>query len=77
MCRTWFNSQGEREMYMDCAAVNITGGGSGLSGVAAYPDIFEANIGNGCETEPGDLAFPNPGPNVEGSGGVPPKGNCG
>ncbi|PWW79735.1 Lytic polysaccharide monooxygenase [Tuber magnatum] len=72
---TWFNNQGNREMYMNCAAVTITGGGSGLS---AYPDMFTANIGNGCATvESTDLAFPNPGKNVEGSGGTPPTGSCG
>lgn len=63
-------------MYMNCAAITITGGGSGLSG-PSFPDIFKANIGNGCTTDEGDLAFPNPGPNVQGSGGKPPKGNCG
>ncbi|KAG0130673.1 hypothetical protein HOY82DRAFT_486448 [Tuber indicum] len=72
---TWFNNVGNREMYMNCAAVTITGGGQGLS---AYPDMFKANIGNDCTTETGDLAFPDPGKNVEGSGGVPPVGGgCG
>ncbi|RPB01938.1 hypothetical protein L873DRAFT_1763223 [Choiromyces venosus 120613-1] len=72
---TWFNQQGNREMYMNCAAVTITGGGSGLS---SFPDMFTANIGKDCATVPGDLAFPNPGKNVEGSGGNPPVGKgCG
>ncbi|KAG0635965.1 hypothetical protein HOY80DRAFT_1017681 [Tuber brumale] len=72
---SWFNNVGNREMYMNCAAVTITGGGQGLS---AYPDMFIANIGNDCTTAQGDLAFPNPGKNVEGSGGVPPVGGgCG
>ncbi|CAZ82168.1 unnamed protein product [Tuber melanosporum] len=72
---TWFNNVGNREMYMNCAAITNTGGGQGLS---AYPDMFKANIGNDCTTETGDLAFPDPGKNVEGSGGVPPVGGgCG
>ncbi|CUS13585.1 unnamed protein product [Tuber aestivum] len=73
---SWFNNQGNREMYMNCAAVTITGGGSGLS---AHPDMFTANIGNDCTTVEGsDVAFPDPGEDVEGSGGAPPTGSgCG
>ena len=32
VCRTWFNNLGNREMYMNCAVVTISGGGSGNSG---------------------------------------------
>ena len=47
---------------MNCAAVTITGGGSGLS---SYPDVFTANIGNDCRTLEGkDVLFPNPGPSI-------------
>lgn len=56
---SWFNKVGNREMYMNCAAVTITNGGSGL---ASFPDIFVANIDNDCGTEEGfDVYFPNPG----------------
>lgn len=62
---TWVNKIGQREMYMNCAAITITGGGAGLS---ALPEIFKANIGTkspGCITEEGvDTKFPNPGPDV-------------
>lgn len=75
---SWFNRTGNREMYMNCAAVTVTGGGSGLS---AYPDIFTANIGNGCTTVEGtDVEFPNPGSAITtGSGANPgaPVGSCG
>lgn len=75
---TWFNEIGNREMYMNCASVTITGaGGQGLSN---YPDVFKANIGNGCSTTEGsDLAFPNPGSDVlENSTKTgPPVGTCG
>ncbi|KAL0635909.1 hypothetical protein Q9L58_005152 [Maublancomyces gigas] len=59
---TWFNNIGQREMYMNCAAITITGGGAGLSGL---PEIFKANIGTqspGCVTEENvDVQFPDPG----------------
>jgi len=75
---TWFNNQGNREMYMNCASVAITDGGSGMAG--SYPYIFRANIGNGCATEAGaDVVFPNPGGDVENvsTKAAPPIGNCG
>lgn len=62
---TWFNNIGQREMYMNCAAITITGGGAGLSGL---PEIFKANIGTqspGCITEENfDIQFPDPGLDV-------------
>lgn len=75
---TWFNNQGNREMYMNCASVTITDGGSGMGGL--YPYTFRANIGNGCSTEGGtDVVFPNPGKDVENvsTKTAPPIGDCG
>jgi len=75
---TWFNNQGNREMYMNCASVTITDGGSGMGG--SYPYTFRANIGNGCSTEGGtDVVFPNPGKDVENVSAkmASPIGNCG
>ncbi|KAF8475771.1 hypothetical protein BDZ91DRAFT_649095 [Kalaharituber pfeilii] len=61
---TWFNKIGNREMYMNCASVEITGGSSGLRG-PNFPHIFLANIDNKCTTlEGADVLIPNPGPNV-------------
>jgi len=75
---SWFNQVGNREMYMNCAAVTISGGGSGLT---ALPDMFVANIGNGCASNAegsGDLEIPNPGKDVErkSSKSSPPVGSC-
>jgi LysM repeat protein len=63
---TWFNHTGNREMYMNCAAVTITG--SGTNDLSSNPDMFVANVGdkgNGCGTTgETDLKFPNPGADV-------------
>ncbi|WWD02224.1 hypothetical protein V865_000262 [Kwoniella europaea PYCC6329] len=61
----WFNRQGNREMYHNCAPVTITNGGSGLNS-NDYPTPFVANANvNECKTiENIDVVFPNPGKNV-------------
>ncbi|WVW85447.1 hypothetical protein I302_107485 [Kwoniella bestiolae CBS 10118] len=61
----WFNRQGNREMYHNCASVTITNGGSGLNS-NDFPTPFVANANvNECATiENVDVVFPNPGKNV-------------
>ncbi|KAI4128554.1 MAG: hypothetical protein LQ347_004128 [Umbilicaria vellea] len=87
---TWFNKIGNREMYMNCAPVTVTGGsGKRESDVetsrftrraTSFPDMFVANIGNGCTTvDSANLKFPNPGDSVQldnTSPPVPPTGTC-
>lgn len=83
--RTWFNQQGNREMYMNCAVVTISGGRRSVrdfvSPRAAGTPLFQANIGNGCSTAPGtDVIFPDPGDDVtygNGAKTAPPVGSCG
>lgn len=60
MAWTWFNTVGNRHMFMNCINVDIEGGDA--SEMDSLPSMFVANIGNGCETpENYDLAFPSPG----------------
>ncbi|KAF1915084.1 hypothetical protein BDU57DRAFT_576338 [Ampelomyces quisqualis] len=88
---SWFNKVGNREMYMNCAAVKVTGGASDKTAFDALPDMAVANIaGQGnCKTqESHDYTFENPGkyvtrnkdakgPFVPLCGGAPAGGNTG
>lgn len=59
---TWFNKVGNREMYMNCAPVTVTGSSGDEGFMSTLPDMFVANIGNGCITPDSlDVEFPNPG----------------
>lgn len=82
---SWFNHSGNREMYQNCAAITIGGGGarkkrSSGTAFSARPGPFLANIGNGCTTvEGGDTIIPNPGPDVTNTSNnlIAAVGNCG
>lgn len=64
---TWFNKIGNREMYMNCAIVDLTGTSGSQSNYDALPDMFTANIqSDECLTEEStDLLFPDPGDVVQ------------
>ena len=60
---TWFNKIGNREMYMDCAPISITGGSDNKDYYESLPDMLVANIATtDCSIEEGnDLEVPDPG----------------
>ncbi|KAL7801945.1 hypothetical protein V8C43DRAFT_272350 [Trichoderma afarasin] len=62
---TWFNKIGNREMYMNCAPLSVTGSGGSKDFLNTLPEMFQANIGSGCATQDStDLEFPDPGSDV-------------
>lgn len=70
---TWFNLVGNREMYMNCAQVQVNGGSGGGEFGSTHPDMFVANVANGCQTVEGkQTVFAQPGDNVVYGQGVGP-----
>ena len=62
---TWFNKISNREMYMNCAAAEITSGSDDTSFLNSLPDMFVANIPGKCTMSEGVVEIPNPGDSVE------------
>jgi hypothetical protein len=62
---TWFNKIGNREMYMNCAPITVSGGADDTTAFEALPDMAIANIGVaascGTTKESSDFVFQNPG----------------
>ncbi|GAB1315453.1 hypothetical protein MFIFM68171_05663 [Madurella fahalii] len=58
---TWFNKIGNREVYMNCAPVTITGGSDDTAFFDDLPVLFLANVPGECTTGNGVLNIPNPG----------------
>lgn len=62
---TWMNHEGNRELYMNCAWVDIDGSNGGS--LDSLPTIWVANVQGVTDcttTESEDPVFPNPGPDV-------------
>ncbi|EHK42112.1 hypothetical protein TRIATDRAFT_302363 [Trichoderma atroviride IMI 206040] len=65
---TWFNKIGNREMYMNCAPLTVTGSGGSKDFLNTLPDMHQANFAGAkdCGTDEGhDLLFPTPGNDVD------------
>ena len=78
---TWFNQIGNREMYMNCASIKVTGGSKKRDTYTndtyaipelnprdtSFPDMFVANVPtSNCRTVEGaSVKFPNPGASVD------------
>ncbi|KAK5257471.1 hypothetical protein LTR16_000549, partial [Cryomyces antarcticus] len=63
---TWYNKVGNRELYMNCAPITISGGASDHALYDSLPDMFVINLPNtgpdGCATQDtADVVFPDPG----------------
>lgn len=64
----WYNEIGNREIYMDCASITIDKGTGDKPATpyASRPDLFVANLGNGCTTVEGkEVQYPDPGPSAD------------
>ena len=67
---SWFNKVGNREMYQNCAPVEVTGSASSPDFLNTLPSMFVANVdGKPCTTtdtgpEKNVLDIPNPGTSV-------------
>lgn len=63
---TWFNRIGNREMYMNCGSLELTGTSGDQSNFDKLPDMVVLNIGSHPTTPEGvDYKFTEPGPSVE------------
>ncbi|KAI1823368.1 hypothetical protein F4861DRAFT_337129 [Xylaria intraflava] len=63
---TWFNRIGNREMYMNCGALELTGTSGDQANYDKLPDMVVLNIGSHPQTIEGvDYKFADPGPSVE------------
>jgi hypothetical protein len=64
---TWFNKEGAREMYMNCAPISVSSSESNTTVLDTLPDMFVANLASTAfsTVENLDYAFPEPGDSVE------------
>lgn len=75
---TWFNRIGNREMYMNCGPLELTGSGGDKANFDKLPDMVVLNIGSHPLTTEGvDYKFENPGPSVEDNTGEFGVATCG
>jgi hypothetical protein len=74
---SWMNRVGNREFYMECGVLELTGTGGDQANFDALPDLFVANVvpyDGGCVTDDmqgSDPLIPNPGDSVETNSAYP------
>lgn len=81
---TWFNKIGNREMYMNCAPISISGGSDDDTFFDSLPELFVANVPGSDQSEcttaeaGGVIGFPNPGDYVTTGEAITPdaQGTC-
>lgn len=75
---TWLNKIGNREFYMNCAPITISGGSDDDTVLDSLPELFVANILGECTTEEGVFGYPNPGKYVTYGDAITPgaQGKC-
>jgi hypothetical protein len=75
MAWSWQNHVGNREFYMNCAPITVTGGKDDKSSFESLPDMAIANVaaqGSTCITKEGiDYEYKNPGKYVTKTGNGP------
>lgn len=66
-CQRWNNKIGNREYYMNCGKLELTGDGGDQANYDALPDLLVANLAiNSCKVpESQNLGYANPGDNPE------------
>ncbi|KAI1398142.1 lytic polysaccharide monooxygenase [Hypoxylon fuscum] len=75
---TWFNKVGNREMYMNCGALELTGTGGDKSNFDKLPDMVVLNIGGKPQTiESMDYKFKDAGSSVEDNTSAGQVATCG
>ncbi|KAI1765583.1 lytic polysaccharide monooxygenase [Hypoxylon sp. FL1150] len=75
---TWFNKVGNREMYMNCGALELTGTGGDQANFDKLPDMLVLNIGGKPDTiESYDYKFQDAGSSVEDNTSAGEVATCG
>ncbi|KAI1331937.1 lytic polysaccharide monooxygenase [Xylariaceae sp. FL0255] len=75
---SWLNRIGNREFYMNCGPVQLTGTGGSQSNYDALPDMLVMNIGSHPQNQENyDYVYENPGNSVENNIGEFPVMTCG
>ncbi|EME49105.1 hypothetical protein DOTSEDRAFT_49429 [Dothistroma septosporum NZE10] len=58
----WFNRIGNREIYMNCAPITVTGGSDSKDAYDSLPDAYFVNLDDTCKTQDSaDTIIPYPG----------------